>query len=202
MISQRFASAVGLSAAVVMLSLAGCGSLGVALGMRMRLDKLPITAVSATLSPHPSLTPGKSGRLGSGVVSLPSDPRVSSGKTAHVHVAVVGHPGVVTDLDVPLQYNVAYAAHFSGASGNDGFDGTDGLADQRRLTVPRRKRWRRRPWRQRREGRTRWLRLIRAGVSYGVSASAVVRYCEHVLVVAAVSAIVPVIRMPRSDFYI
>jgi len=165
MISQRFSSAVGLSAAVAMLSLAGCGSLGVALGMRTRLDKLPITAVSATLSPHPSLTPGKSGRLiivatgsdgktwttvgpgrgkvlfdsftfestvvkvkGSGVVSLPSDPRVSSGKTAHVHVAVVGHPDVVTDLDIPLQYNVAYAAHFSGASGNDGFDGTDGLA--------------------------------------------------------------------------
>ncbi|MEA3180513.1 MAG: hypothetical protein QOI59_4036 [Gammaproteobacteria bacterium] len=63
MISQRFASAVGLSAAVAMLSLAGCGSVGVALGMRTRLDKLPITAVSATLSPHPSLTPGKSGRL-------------------------------------------------------------------------------------------------------------------------------------------
>jgi len=165
MISQRFASAVGLSAVVAILLLAGCGSLGVALGMRTRLDKLPITAVSATLSPHPGLTPGKSGRLiivatgsdgktwttvgpgsgtvlfdsftfestvvkvkVSGVVSLPSDPRVSSGKTAHVHVAVVGHPDVVTDLDIPLQYNVAYAAHFSGASGNDGFDGTDGVA--------------------------------------------------------------------------
>ena len=151
-------------ATVAMLSLGGCGSIGVALGWRTRLDKLPVTAVSATLSPAPGLSPGKSGRLvivasgadgqkwtsvgpghgkvlfdsftfestvvqvnGRGVVSLPSDPRVSSGKTARVHVAVVGHPDVVTDLDVPLQYNVAFAGHFSGASGFDGSDGMDGL---------------------------------------------------------------------------
>jgi hypothetical protein len=122
-------------AAVAMLSLGGCGSIGVALGWRTRLDKLPVTAVSATLSPSPGLSPGKSGRLiivatgadnqqwtsvgpghgkvlfdsftfdstvvqvnKRGVVSLPSDPRVSSGKTAHIHVAVprpvpLPHPG-------------------------------------------------------------------------------------------------------------
>jgi hypothetical protein len=152
-------------AAVAMLSLGGCGSIGVALGWRTRLDKLPVTAVSATLSPSPGLSPGKSGRLiivatgadnqqwtsvgpghgkvlfdsftfdstvvqvnKRGVVSLPSDPRVSSGKTAHIHVAVVGHPDVVTDLEVPLHYNVAFVGHFSGASGLNGSDGMDGLA--------------------------------------------------------------------------
>jgi hypothetical protein len=163
MISLRMGGAA--AATVVVLSLAGCGSIGVALGLRTRLDKLPITAVSATLYPRPGLSPGKSGRLiivatGSdgqkwttvgpghgkvlfdsftfdstvvkvnsrGTVSLPSDPRVSSGKAAHVHVAVVGHPDVVADLDVPLQYNVAFAGHFTGPSGIDGVDGTDGLA--------------------------------------------------------------------------
>jgi hypothetical protein len=151
-------------AAIALLSLGGCGSIEVAFGWRTRLDKLPVTAVSATLSPHPGLSPGKSGRLiivatgadnqnwttvgpghgkvlfdsfafdstvvqvnKRGVVSLPSDPRVSSGKTAHVHVVVVGHPDVATDLDVPLQYNVAFAGHFSGSSGSDGSDGMDGL---------------------------------------------------------------------------
>jgi hypothetical protein len=163
MISLRMGSAAAV--AVGMLSLVGCGSLGVALGLRTRLDKLPITAVSAALYPRPGLSPGKSGRLilvatgsdgkkwttvgpghgkvlfdsftfdstvvkvnGRGTVSLPADPRVSDGKAAHVHVVVVGHPDVVADLDVPLQYNVAFAGHFSGNSGMDGFDGTDGLA--------------------------------------------------------------------------
>ena len=44
-------------------SLCGCGSLGVFLGLRTRLDKIPITAMSATLSPNPLLAPGQSGRL-------------------------------------------------------------------------------------------------------------------------------------------
>jgi len=59
---------------------------------------------------------------------------------------------------------------------------------QRRLTVPRRQTVAQEAVAAEAEGRPRRLRLIRAGVSYGVSASAVVRYCEHVLVVAAVSA--------------
>ena len=44
-------------------SLCGCGSLGVFLGLRTRLDKIPITTLSATLSPNPLLAPGQSGRL-------------------------------------------------------------------------------------------------------------------------------------------
>jgi hypothetical protein len=44
-------------------ALPGCGSIEVALGLRMRLDKVPVTALSASLSPGPGLSPGKSGRL-------------------------------------------------------------------------------------------------------------------------------------------
>jgi hypothetical protein len=43
--------------------LAGCSSIEVGLGLRMRLDKVPVTAVSATLSPDPGLSPGKPKRL-------------------------------------------------------------------------------------------------------------------------------------------
>jgi hypothetical protein len=49
--------------AVACLALAGCGSVGVLLGLRTRLDKIPITALSASLTPDPGLAPGKSGRL-------------------------------------------------------------------------------------------------------------------------------------------
>src|SRR3569833_3797237 len=59
MISARMGSAT----AAVMVLLGGCGSVGAALRTRTRLDKLPVTAASATLSPQASLTPGKSGRL-------------------------------------------------------------------------------------------------------------------------------------------
>src|ERR1700722_12643465 len=44
-------------------ALAGCSSNEVGLGLRMRPDKVPVTAISATLSPNPGLAPGKSGRL-------------------------------------------------------------------------------------------------------------------------------------------
>lgn len=44
-------------------ALGGCTAIEVGLGLRMRLDKLPVTAVSAALSPDPGLAPGKSGRL-------------------------------------------------------------------------------------------------------------------------------------------
>ncbi|MBS0419049.1 MAG: hypothetical protein JSR66_15150 [Proteobacteria bacterium] len=160
MISARMGSAT-----VISLTLVGCGSVGVALGTRTRLDQLPVTGLSATLAPQPSLTPGKSGRLvivasaadgktwttvgaghgtvlfdsfklestvaninSNGYVWLPADPRVSSGKSARVHITVVGHPDIQVDLDVPVKYNVPFAAHFSGASGNPGISGMDGLA--------------------------------------------------------------------------
>jgi hypothetical protein len=44
-------------------ALGGCASIEVGLGLRMRLDKVPVTALSATLSPDPGLAPGKTGRL-------------------------------------------------------------------------------------------------------------------------------------------
>jgi hypothetical protein len=48
---------------VALATLAGCSSIEVGLGLRMRLDKVPVTAVSASLSPDPGLSPGKPKRL-------------------------------------------------------------------------------------------------------------------------------------------
>jgi hypothetical protein len=143
---------------------AGCGSIEVALGLRTRLDKVPVTALSASLSPLPGLSPGKSGRLvitattsdgqrlvtvgpghgtvlfdsftfsariatvnKRGVVSLPSDPRISDSATPQVRIVAIGHPDVVADLDIPVRYDIAFAAHFSGAPGSKGFDGSNGF---------------------------------------------------------------------------
>jgi hypothetical protein len=62
-----------------------------------------------------------------GVVSIPSDPRLSEGKEALCRVTVVGHPDVTTELQVPLRYDIAFTADFSGKPGLDGIDGADGL---------------------------------------------------------------------------
>jgi hypothetical protein len=48
---------------LVLGAFAGCSSIEVGLGLRMRLDKVAVTGVSATLSPDPGLSPGKSARL-------------------------------------------------------------------------------------------------------------------------------------------
>jgi hypothetical protein len=146
-------------------ALVGCTSIEVGLGLRMRLDKVPVTAISATLSPDPGLSPGKSGRLiitattsdakqlvtvgagrgkvlfdsftftattvtvnKKGVVSLSADPRVSEGASPQIHVAVVGHPDVTADLNIPIRYDVAFAANFAGKPGFKGLDGLDGRA--------------------------------------------------------------------------
>lgn len=61
-----------------------------------------------------------------GVLSLDRDPRVSDGKTGHVAITVPSHPGVSTELDIPLRYNYAFASNFSGASGSDGLNGSSG----------------------------------------------------------------------------
>jgi hypothetical protein len=151
--------------ALGLLALEGCGSIGVALGLRTRLDKVPVTALSASLSPDPGLSPGKSGRLvivattsdgkklvtvgpghgkvlfdsftfdasvaqvsRRGVVSLPADPRVSDGSMPHVRITAIAHPDVVAELDVPVRYDVAFAAHFSGRPGLNGSSGLDGLS--------------------------------------------------------------------------
>jgi hypothetical protein len=150
--------------ALAVLGLAACGSLEVLFGLRTRLDKLPVTALSATLSPQAALSPGSSGRLvitattsdgkqyvtvgpghgkvlfdsfaltasivsvnSEGVVSLPADPRVSESQLPHVRITAIGHPGISADLDVPVHYDAAFQAHFSGADGMRGLDGSSGL---------------------------------------------------------------------------
>jgi hypothetical protein len=61
-----------------------------------------------------------------GVVSLPSDPRISDGKSPHVDIAVPSHPDLHADLDIPLRYDRNFAAAFAGVSGSNGFDGQSG----------------------------------------------------------------------------
>ena len=144
--------------------LGGCGSIEVALGLKTRLDKVSITSLSASLSPSPGLSPGKSGRLvitatasdgkqlvtvgpghgkvlfdsftfdatvvsvnKKGIVSLPADPRVSEGVVPHIRIMAIGHPDIVADLDIPVRYDVAFAAHFPASAGSKGFDGANGF---------------------------------------------------------------------------
>src|SRR5262249_19012089 len=57
---------------------------------------------------------------GKGVQRGPADPRNSEGKVAHVAVAVPGHPGVETDLDIPIRSNYAFTANFYGVNGAPG----------------------------------------------------------------------------------
>jgi hypothetical protein len=154
--------------ALLLALLVGCSSLAVSLGLRVRLDKLPVTALSASLvdgrgAPVSALAPGQSARLvvvatadgkrypsvgaghgkvalnnytisstvvtvsKRGSVSLSADPRMSEGKVAHIHIVPVAHPNMAADLDVPVRYDIAYSADFSGANGMNGFDGTTGL---------------------------------------------------------------------------
>lgn len=63
----------------------------------------------------------------SGVLTLPSDPRVSDGKTGHVTITVPSHPDLKAELDIPLRYNYAFAAGYSGSDGLKGTDGSSGL---------------------------------------------------------------------------
>lgn len=63
-----------------------------------------------------------------GVVTLPADPRLSEGQTPHVRINALGHPGVSAELDIPVRYDVAYVADFSGRAGTDGFPGSNGAS--------------------------------------------------------------------------
>ena len=63
-----------------------------------------------------------------GVVSLAHDPRVSDGKMGHVTITVPSHPELHVDLDVPVRYDYAFAANFSGSNGTNGLNGTDGTS--------------------------------------------------------------------------
>lgn len=150
--------------------LVGCSDFAVLLGVRTRLDKLPVTSITASIvtkgSPTPviALAPGASARIvvvattqdgkqlvtagaghgkvlldsfvftptlvqlgKGGKVSMPADPRISDGKVAGIHIATVGHPDVVTDLDIAARYDAPFVANFSGANGTRGFDGSTGL---------------------------------------------------------------------------
>jgi hypothetical protein len=159
--------------ALLLWPLAGCGSIEVALGLRTRLDKLPVTALAASLSPGPGLAPGKSARLvitattadgktyvtvgpghgkvlfdsftfapvvvtvnKKGKVSLPSDPRISETQAPHVLITVIGHPDISADLDIPVRYDVAFAAHFSGSAGMRGLAPTAATAAMAIMAIP------------------------------------------------------------------
>ncbi len=163
--SNRFAILIS-SVSILLLAgtLGGCGSVEVALGMRTRLDKLPVTALSARLLPAPSMVPGTSAKFvitvttadgkqlttegvghgtvlfdsftfvtdvvtvkGNGVVSLPADPRLSDAEMPHVRITVIGHPDVSARFDIPVRYDAAFVAQFSGQPGFPGFDGQNGL---------------------------------------------------------------------------
>jgi hypothetical protein len=63
-----------------------------------------------------------------GVVSLPADPRLSDGQVPHIRISAIGHPDVAADLDIPVRYDAAFTAHFSGGAGFKGIDGSDGFS--------------------------------------------------------------------------
>jgi hypothetical protein len=61
-----------------------------------------------------------------GVLRAPADPRKTDGKTGHIAVTVPSHPTLTQQLDIPLRYNYAFSASYSGASGSNGTNGTNG----------------------------------------------------------------------------
>src|SRR5205085_1929182 len=66
-----------------------------------------------------------------GIVSLPSDPRITDGKVGHVVITVPSHPDLNAELDIPMRYDHDYSVDFSGSKGFDGssgLDGSDGLS--------------------------------------------------------------------------
>jgi len=157
------ATAVAAVIVATVSSLTACSSIEVALGLRTRLDKLPVTDVTANLVPGPGLSPGKHAALvvtattadgkryvtegaghgrvlydsftfdpsivtidKKGIVALPADPRLSENQAPQLALTVVGHPEVKTNLDIPVRYDAAFHAHFSGKAGSNGFDGMAG----------------------------------------------------------------------------
>lgn len=62
-----------------------------------------------------------------GVVSLPADPRQVEASTPHVRITAAGTTAPVAELDIPVRYDVAFAASFAGLDGMSGMDGTDGF---------------------------------------------------------------------------
>ena len=62
-----------------------------------------------------------------GIVSIPRDPRLTDGKVPHVTISAPSHPDLHAELDVPVRYDVAFAADFSGSNGSNGADGMNGM---------------------------------------------------------------------------
>ena len=62
-----------------------------------------------------------------GIVSLAKDPRVSDGKVPHVTITAPSHPELRAELDIPVRYNEAFSANFSGSPGSSGMNGSDGM---------------------------------------------------------------------------
>ncbi len=150
--------------AAFLLSLGGCATMKVKLGMRVNLAKTPVSSIKLTLPQGPGIAPGEKSPLVAvltepdgtvlqtegaghgrvlwqdlavtasvvtvnqkGIVSLPHDPRISDGKLAHITITVPSQPGLKADLDIPVRYNFAFTANFSGAAGSDGTNGSDGM---------------------------------------------------------------------------
>jgi hypothetical protein len=149
-----------------LLTLTACTPVKVKLGMKVYLEKMPITSMQATLPKGPGVAPGEKSPLvvafaqpngkvlqtegqgkgkvlwkdlkvtatvvkvnQKGVLSLPSDPRISDGKLGHISITAPSHPEVASaELDIPVRYNFKFTANFSGSSGSSGSNGSDGMA--------------------------------------------------------------------------
>ena len=62
-----------------------------------------------------------------GIVSFPSDRRISDRKVAHVAIAAPSHPDLHSEIDIPVRYDYSYSFRVSGSSGSSGMDGTNGM---------------------------------------------------------------------------
>lgn len=74
-----------------------------------------------------------------GVVSLSEDPRLLDGHVPHVRIVAAGTSSPVADFDIPVGYDVPFAATYAGISGNDGangWDGSDGMPGSVDLNSP------------------------------------------------------------------
>jgi hypothetical protein len=133
-------------------------------GQRMRLNDVPLQAITASMPGNGGIAPGGKAKLSvvatatdgrtlatvgtgdgkvlldsyafddtlvsvnaDGVVRLPADPHLSEGRTPHVRIHAIGQPTPEFDLDIPVRYDVPYAATYSGRTGADGFIGMAGM---------------------------------------------------------------------------
>lgn len=63
---------------------------------------------------------------GSGKVKLAKDPRAYATNPPHVRVTSISTPERSAEVDLPVRFDRAYTANFSGSSGSRGNDGLDG----------------------------------------------------------------------------